>query len=81
MRSVSAADANRYFSRLLQEVKEGASITVTNRGEPVAQIVPINRAQSASRERAMERLLARLESQPLLGIRWTRDELYDDVDG
>lgn len=45
MRTVSAADANRHFSSLLQEVKAGKSITVTSRGEPVAQITPINTTQ------------------------------------
>jgi hypothetical protein len=44
----------------------------------VAQITPINQSQSAVRSRAMEALLARLDAQPVLGISWTRDELYDD---
>jgi len=81
MRTVSAADANRHFSSLLQEVKAGKSITVTSRGEPVAQITPINTTQSPARNRAMEALLARLGAQPALGISWTRDELYDDEPG
>lgn len=81
MRTVSAADANRHFSSLLQEVKAGTSITVTSRGEPVAQITPINKARSPARNRALEALLTRLRAQPALGVSWTRDELYDDTVG
>ena len=80
MRTVSAADANRQFSSLLQAVKAGDTITVTSRGEPVAQITPINRAQSPARSRATEALLARLRALPAQGISWTRDELYDEAD-
>jgi prevent-host-death family protein len=81
MRTVSAADANRHFSSLLQEVKAGTSITVTSRGQPVAQITPIDKTHPAVRSKAMDALLTRLRDQPALGISWTRDELYDDAAG
>lgn len=35
MRQVSAADADREFLRILREVREGETFTVTSRGEPV----------------------------------------------
>lgn len=76
--SVSAAEANRMFSRLLRGVREGRTYTVTSHGKPVARIVPAdNRDQT--RKRAREALLARVESQPAVRApRWTRDELYED---
>lgn len=74
---ISAAEANRQFSRVLKDVKDGKSYTVTNHGEPVARIIPAEKADS--REEARKILFARLESQPVRNIgRWTRDELYDD---
>ena len=40
--SVSAFDAKTHLSRLLQEVQDGSSITITKRGKPVARLVPIS---------------------------------------
>jgi prevent-host-death family protein len=75
---VTAADANRHFSRLLREVREGKSFTVTSHGRPVARIVPPP-AGDTLRDASWERLLARLERQPARNAgRWTREELYDD---
>lgn len=75
--SISAAEANRSFSKLLREVRQGRSYTVTAHGEPVARIVPVSSA-AAARERARATLLRRLEAQPITEIgRWRREELYD----
>ena len=76
---VSAADANRRFSRILREVRDGRSYVVTSHGTPVARIVPAQRDDRlASAAKAV--LLARLASQPVIvvGHRWRRDDLYDD---
>lgn len=74
---VSAAEANRSFSRLLRSVREGESYIVTSHGRPVAKIVPIR--DDAVRKRARELLLARLRTQPAIDIGpWTREELYED---
>jgi prevent-host-death family protein len=86
MRTVSAADANRYFSRILQDVRGGETVVVTSRGHPVARIVPMDEgereaaeAKIAEREEAWKEHLARLRVQPPLNIgRITRDEIYDD---
>ena len=40
--SVSTVDAKTHLSRLLQEVQDGSSITITKRGKPVARLVPIS---------------------------------------
>jgi prevent-host-death family protein len=74
---VSAADANRAFSRLLRGVREGRSYVVTSHGRPVARIVPAGPDDAAGAAR--EALFRRLARQPTVrGGRWTRDELYED---
>jgi prevent-host-death family protein len=77
---VSAADANRSFSRLLRGVQHGRSYVVTNHGKPVARIIPVDAgADDAARERARQAHLDRLLRQPAIDIGpWTRDELYED---
>ena len=77
MRSVSAADANREFSKLLRAVREGETITVTSRGEPVAVISPISEGGGPGQENAKTQLLARLRAQAPAGATWSRDELYE----
>ena len=76
--TVSAADANRDFSRILRGVREGHSYVVTSHGRPVARIVPTEKHERvASGARAS--LLARLERQPVIDAgHWTREELYED---
>ncbi len=67
--AISAADANRAFSRLLREV--------TAHGKPVARLVPCD-AADAARGAARAELLARLSAQPVVDVgRWSRDDLYE----
>lgn len=74
--TVSAAEANRSFSRLLRGVRAGRRYVVTSHGRPVAQVIPF---EQPDREAARAALFARLARQPALDLpRWTRDELYDD---
>ncbi|MGK9170116.1 type II toxin-antitoxin system prevent-host-death family antitoxin [Inquilinus limosus] len=76
-RTVSAAEANRNFSRLLRDVREGRSYVVTAHGKPVARIVPTS-GPSAVTAGARAALLTRLAAQPPADIgRWSRDELYE----
>jgi prevent-host-death family protein len=75
--SVSAADANRDFSKLLRTVRDGASVVITNHGKPVAKIIPFT-SEDGVRAAAKKRLLARLREQPVMNIgKWTREELYE----
>ncbi|HEY0422878.1 MAG TPA: type II toxin-antitoxin system prevent-host-death family antitoxin [Rhodopila sp.] len=75
--AVSAADANRGFSHILREVRDGASYVVTAHGKPVARIVPCELADAA-RAAARSALLERLRDQPVIDIGpWRRDELYE----
>ena len=76
-RSISDDDANRSFSQILRDVRDGASYVVTAHGKPVARIVPFKQTSDA-RLAAREALFKRLDAQPTLNLGpWTRDELYE----
>ena len=76
--AVSAADANREFSKLLRRVRDGESITIMSHGRPVAKLVPVT-VENRVREAAWQALLKRLKSQKGERIPryWTRDDLYE----
>lgn len=78
-RVVSAAEANRQFSRILGEASRGEDVVITRRGEPVARLAPIGRDPlDPVRDAAFSRLLATLEQGvDLGGERFDRDSLYD----
>ena len=77
-KAVSAADANRKFSKLLRTIREGHSYVVTSHGKAVAKIVPVEK-NSTLTPGARSALLKRLRSEPIVTIgRWNRDELYED---
>jgi len=76
-KSVSAANANRKFSKVLRAVRDGQQYVVTSHGRAVARIVPMREEKTAPGARAI--LLKRLRSQRTSRTaRWTRDELYED---
>lgn len=78
-RAVSAADANRRFSKLLRTVRSGHSVVVTSHGKPVAKLVPVGEHERTAAG-ARSALFARLRSERVVTTgRWTRDELYDDA--
>ena len=60
-KAVSAADANRMFSKLLRAVREGQSYVVTAHGIAVATMVPVARNGGVARA-ARAPLLKRLRS-------------------
>jgi prevent-host-death family protein len=54
---VTATDANRYFSKLLQRVENGEHITIVKDGKPVAVLMPPGPSEeqrAAARERMLE---------------------------
>ena len=74
--AVSAAEANRGFSRILRQVRAGRSFTVTSHGRPVARIVPPDTDSAAARS-AHEALMARLDKEPAEpATSWRREDLY-----
>jgi prevent-host-death family protein len=77
-KAVSAAEANRKFSKLLRAVREGKSYIVTSHGRAVARIVPVEKNGGAT-QGARAALLKRLRSEPVVTVgSWSRDELYED---
>ncbi len=76
-KAITAAEANRKFSRILDGVRKGHSYVVTSHGRPVAKIAPIDEHEKVATG-AFKALFARLEAQPVMDIGpWTRDELYE----
>jgi len=76
-KAISAAEANRKFSQLLRDVREGQSYVVTSHGSPVARIAPV-KEDPRTMATARSSLLNRLRSERVTKIgRWKRDELYD----
>jgi len=79
MKTVTATEANRDFSKLLDEVSSGKAIGITKRGKMVATINPVNQREEEAAQASIREHLAQLRQQPVLGIpRGTRDELYED---
>ncbi len=77
MKIVTAAEANRQFSRVLRDIGQGEVFTVLSRGKAVATITPAKSAD-ARRDAAKAALLDRLRKREASGERnWTRDELYE----
>ena len=77
MKTISAANANRQFSQVLQKATRGQTILITSRGKAVAAISPAT-GRSPVQAAAKLSLLARLSKQKVSGKRaWTRAELYE----
>jgi prevent-host-death family protein len=72
---IQATEVDRHFSRILREVEQGDSFTVTSHARPTARIVP---ATSQDREAAKQRFLEYFRQRPLLEMGPSRrDDLYD----
>jgi prevent-host-death family protein len=77
MRTITATDANRHFSRLLREVAAGESVCIVSRGAPVAKLSPVD--DESGRDAAHKSLLLRLGTQQITGERaWSRNDLYTE---
>jgi prevent-host-death family protein len=75
---ISAAEATRKFSRLLQGVRLGHNYVVTIQGTPVARISPSGES-GRPEDAARTNLLIRLRRQKAMKVsRWRRDELYEN---
>lgn len=80
VKTVSAAQANREFSKLMQIAEAGEEVVVTSRGKPKVKIVRADQADSetARRQKAFDELTEMLKSRPILNLpRATRDDMYD----
>lgn len=52
----SLSEARARFSEIIRRVREGRTVTVTHRGEPVAEIRPVERGRERSLEERLEDL-------------------------
>ena len=80
--TISAAEANRGFSRLLRGVREGRSYMVTAHGRAVARVVPADgderqRAPPSAQRRSASPDRTRTHQSAVEIGPWTRDELYE----
>lgn len=55
-KTVGMFAAKTHFSELVQEVKRGREIEITERGKPVARLVPVETARRKEAEAAIEEL-------------------------
>lgn len=79
MKTISATEANRDFSKLLERVAGGEAIGITKRGKMVAKLSPVAKAEDSTARKKVREHLATLRARPVLGVpRGTRDELYED---
>ena len=66
------------IDEIFDGLSQGKSIVLTKDGEPVGRIEPTPKGKARQPE-AVERLLARLEAQPVMNAGpWTREEMYED---
>lgn len=80
VKTVSAAQANREFSKLMQIAEAGEEVVVTSRGRPKVKIVRADEAESEKerRQKAFAELTELLKSRPVLNLpRATRDDMYE----
>lgn len=56
MSTASISETKAKLSALLDRVKAGETVTITDRGVPVAQIVPLNGASEVDWDARLERL-------------------------
>lgn len=61
---IGAYDAKTHFSGCLKKVQAGMAFRITNRGEPVADLVPPGEVDRRRRALAAERMKQFIQAQP-----------------
>jgi prevent-host-death family protein len=80
MKTAAVSELKALLSKYLSKVKAGEEVVITDRGRPIAKIVPIRRTEAAisphllSLERAR---LARIGKASLPAVFWTRPRPKD----
>lgn len=75
--AISASEANRSFSEVLRNVRQGGSVVVSSHGKAVAKILPVADGREAG-QKAQSALFTRLRKQAVARAgQWTRNELYE----
>ena len=76
---ITATEANRDFSKLLEQVVNGDTVNITKHGEIVATLMPAAQTLKAMEAGKRQHLKELMSRKPIPGItRGTRDELYED---
>lgn len=80
MRMITATEANRDFSKLLEQVANGDSFNITKHGEIVATLVPALKSIKSMEESKRKHIEELMSRRPFARVteRGTRDELYED---
>lgn len=80
VKTVSAAQANREFSKLMKLAESGERVVVTSHGQPKVQITKVEDAdvEKARRREAFDKMTEWLNSRPVQNFpKLTRDDFYD----
>ena len=56
-RQIGAFEAKTHFSRIIEEVEQGADYVITRRGKPVAKIIPFKQEKEITRAEAVAQLI------------------------
>ena len=64
---IGSYEAKTKLPELLRQVKSGKSFTITNRGEPIADLVPSARARAKDKVAAAEKLKVFMRTNPVRG--------------
>jgi prevent-host-death family protein len=79
MRMITATEANRDFSKILELVTTGKAVGITKRGKVVATLNPAGPTSEAADAFKLKHLAELRSHKPIPGLtRGTREELYDD---
>lgn len=65
---IGSYEAKTRLPELLRQVGKGKSFTITNRGEAVAELVPVRTRTDAEAARAAERMKSFMREKPLHGV-------------
>jgi prevent-host-death family protein len=63
--AIGTRDAKNRLSELIRQVQQGQRFTITNRGEPVAQLVPIDAPKTTDTAAAIDAFLAFKSAHPV----------------
>jgi len=67
-KEIGSYEAKTKLPELLRQVKRGKSFTITNRGEPVADLVPTAEARRKRNAEAVDKLREFMRTSPVYGV-------------
>ena len=65
---IGAYEAKTRLPELLRQVKAGKRFTITNRGKPIADLVPTETARPKDKSAAVEKFKAFMRRNPVRGV-------------